>query len=116
MEVNELWLSAIDNLYKMVDDIIVRAYEDAGYNASNIKEKGNYLIKLDDVDLRLYPIGIYKCGDYDGRVMMILNNETIKLILHKGKWMISSGSEYGVDWKLVPFNEKNLVKLFKSNT
>jgi hypothetical protein len=120
------WLNSIENLYKIVDDIIVKNLKDAGYNIVTKKEESrifedyigaysvsNYSIKTDQFEILLNPMGTIIIGAY-GRVNMVLPKETVKLVLPNwNEWKIVTG--IGNSMKLIEFNEPNIVKLFQDN-
>lgn len=120
------WLKSVENLYKIVDDIIVVSFKDAGYQVESKKEKirlyeeyigayeiDNYTIQANNILIKFFPVGTIIIGAY-GRVNMLLPGETVKLVLQDwDDWRIVSG--IGSSMKLIEFNEENIVKLFQDN-
>jgi len=120
------WLKSVDNLYSIVDQVIVKSFEDSGFKVTKTKETvrlseeyigtysiDNYYIKADTIQIKFFPIGTIIIGA-SGRVNMVLPSETIKLVLQDwNTWKIVSGLSSSM--RLVDFNEENIVKLFQEN-
>lgn len=120
------WLVSVDNLYKTVDDIIIKSFREAGFEVNAKREKirlyeeyigayeiDNYIIQANNILIKLFPVGTIIIGAF-GRVNMLLPRETVKLVLQDwNDWRIVSG--LGSSMKLIEFNEENIVKLFQEN-
>jgi len=120
------WLKSIDQLYKIVDDIIVKSFKESGFEVSTKKESvrtyeeyvgayeiDNYTISANSIVVKFFPVGTIIIGAF-GRVNMMLPSETVKLVLQDwNDWRIVSG--IGSAMKLIPFNEENIVRLFQEN-
>lgn len=118
------WISAIKDLYDLVDEIIVLKLRDAGYDVKLEKEHMSiiedyigsyetqkYIIKTQSFVIQFIPRGSIIIGGY-GRVDMFLPKGTVKVILAEwGKWEIVRGLT--VSRKLVPFNETSVTSIFK---
>ena len=110
------WLKSIDQLYKIVDDIIVKSFKESGFEVSTKKESvrtyeeyvgayeiDNYTISANSIVVKFFPVGT-----------IMLPSETVKLVLQDwNDWRIVSG--IGSAMKLIPFNEENIVRLFQEN-
>lgn len=120
------WIASIDDLYNIVDEIIVSNLSKGGLPFTAKKEKvrlfeeyignydvENYFIKAGRIDIKLYPVGTIIIGAF-GRVNMVLPKGTIKLVLQDwDNWRIVSG--LGSEMKLIDFNETNIVRLLQEN-
>ena len=120
----EQWLEAINNLYKIIDEVIVDKLRKAGYNIAVEQEPVriiedymgsydtyNYILKTNSFKIRFCPISAIMI-QYNGRVDMILPKGTVKLILAENyTWKISQG--FSVPMDLIDFNEKNIQRVFE---
>ena len=120
------WLQSVENLYKIVDDIIVRSFREAGYQVESQKERvrlyeeyvgayeiDNYIIQANAIFIKFFPVGTIVIGAF-GRVNILLPGETVKLVLQDwNDWKIVSG--IGSSMKLIEFNEENIVRIFQEN-
>lgn len=120
------WIKSVETLYNLVDNIIVKNFQEAGFNVATKKDKArlyeeyigsydinNYTIQADNIIIKFFPIGTIIIGAL-GRVNMLLPGDTIKLVLQNwNDWKIVSG--IGSSMKLITFNEENIVKLFQEN-
>lgn len=120
------WLKSIDELYILVDRIIVQNFNEAGYKVEVRKTEvrisedyvgtystENYIINVGSLTVMFNPIGTIILGSY-GRVNMVLPNETIILVLSNWiEWKIVSG--FAQNRKLLDFNEENIVQIFEDN-
>lgn len=120
------WLSSINDLYEMVDKIIISNFIEAQYNVKSDKEEiriiedyigayivKNYIINTESIKIIFNPIGTIIIGAY-GRVNMVLPNETVKLVLPEwGQWKIVKG--IAGSRELVDFDEKNIMEIFQDN-
>ncbi len=117
---------AVDQLYRLVDELIVRNFQASGIQVSTRKEEvkiyedyigsylmSNYIIEADGIAIKFFPVGTIIIGAF-GRVNMLLPNETVGLVLQNwNTWRIITG--IGSAMKLVDFNEGQLVKLLQEN-
>ncbi len=120
------WLLAVDQLYRLVDELIVRNFQASGIQVSTRKEEvkiyedyigsyltSNYIIEAEGIAIKFFPVGTIIIGAF-GRVNMLLPNETVGLVLQNwNTWRIITG--IGSAMKLVDFNEGQLVKLLQEN-
>lgn len=120
------WLIALDQLYAIVDEIVVHGFKQAGYEVNAQKETvlifedfigsyniENYIIRANDIEIKLIPIGTIILGG-KGKVNLLISGDTIKLILQDwGKWRITKG--FGSEMELVPFNEEHLIEALREH-
>lgn len=120
------WLKSLENLYEIVDNIIVKSFKESGFEVTTKKEKinlyeeyigsyeiDNYIIEANSILIKFFPVGTIIIGAF-GRVNMLLPSETVKLVLQDwNDWRIITG--IGSTMKLIQFNEENIVKLFQEN-
>jgi hypothetical protein len=125
-ERKEKWLSSINDLFNLVDSIIVKNLNDAGYEDIKTRTEEikitedyigtymtyNYFVETKPLRIVFYPIGSIIIGA-NGRVDMMIQSETIKLVLKDWvKWYIVKGFPSQIE--LVEFNEKNITEIFKN--
>ncbi len=120
------WIKSVNDLYNLVDTLIVKSLEDTGYDVHNEK-KGfsltedylgtynidRYYIKAENIEIAFNPIGSIILGAY-GRVDMVISLSTYKLVMPEwGKWKIQIRK--GSSSELVDFDKNNISKIFQEN-
>ncbi len=125
-ERKEKWINSVEHLYKLVDEIIVSNFEEAGFEIQKKKKEiqitedylgtynlSRYYLKANNIEITFNPIGSIILGAY-GRVDMILSFDTFKLIMPEWNvWKIVKG--FGGARNLVDFNVENVNVLFQEN-